>query len=98
MNRHVFARVLGVLGLVLLATTVVTVLFGSPAFVIGKSLLGVIALSPNEDELRAEAEMMARIANLSAVGADRSRRWPIQPEPQRSERVPQSSGSYFERR
>lgn len=62
------------------------------------ALLGVIALSPNEDELRAEAEMMARIANLSTVGAGRPRQWPTQPERQRDQRVPQGSVSNFERR
>ncbi len=45
MNRTLLARVLGVLGLVLLATTVVTFLFGSTQFVVGKALLGALALA-----------------------------------------------------
>lgn len=44
MRRPLLARVLGVLGLVLLASTVVTLLFGSAQFVVGKLLLAVLAL------------------------------------------------------
>jgi NO-binding membrane sensor protein with MHYT domain len=61
------------------------------------ALLGVIALSPNEDELRAEAEMMERIANLATVGGPRPREWPRQPAP-RGESVRRRESSYFERR
>ncbi len=61
-------------------------------------LLGVIALSPNEDELRAEAEMMARIANLSTVGGG-SLQWPVQREQERDHPAPpERAESYFERR
>ncbi len=60
-------------------------------------LLGVIALSPNEDELRAEAEMMARIANLSAVGGGHLQ-WPIQRVQENGSRpAPERAESFFER-
>jgi ABC-type uncharacterized transport system involved in gliding motility auxiliary subunit len=45
MNRNVWARVLGVLGLVLLLSTFVTLLFGNTAFVAGKAALGLAALA-----------------------------------------------------
>jgi Bacterial signalling protein N terminal repeat len=61
-------------------------------------LLGVIALSPNEDELRAEAEMMARIASLSTVGGG-PQQWPVQREQARDHPAPpERAESYFERR
>src|SRR4029450_10167180 len=61
-------------------------------------LLGVIPLSPNEDELRAEAEMMARIANLSTVGGG-SLQWPVQREQERDHPAPpERAESDFERR
>ncbi len=60
-------------------------------------LLGVIALSPNEDELRAEAEMMQRITNLAANGTRRPMPWPRQQEPGREE-PDRPRSSYFERR
>jgi len=44
MNRTLVARVLGVLGLVLVASSLVTVFFGSPRFLLGKLLLGAVAL------------------------------------------------------
>ncbi len=45
MRRPLVARVLGVLGLVLLASTVVTLLFGSAQLVVGKLALGLAALA-----------------------------------------------------
>jgi gliding motility-associatede transport system auxiliary component len=44
LNRNLVARVVGVLGLVLVASSVVTVFFGSARFLGGKLLLGLAAL------------------------------------------------------
>jgi ABC-type uncharacterized transport system involved in gliding motility auxiliary subunit len=41
MRKHIVARVLGGLGLVLLLSTAVTVFFGNPQFILGKVLLGL---------------------------------------------------------
>lgn len=45
MRKHVLARVLGVLGLVLLASTVVTLFFGDTRFLLAKAILGLGALA-----------------------------------------------------
>jgi hypothetical protein len=61
-------------------------------------LLGVIALSPNEDELRAEAEMMERIANLATTAPARHLQRPRRQEPREDEPENARAVSYFDRR
>ncbi len=45
MAKSVWSRILGLLGLVLLLSTVVTFLFGNPQFVLGKALLGLAGIA-----------------------------------------------------
>jgi len=45
MQRNVVSRVVGALGLVLLVSTVVTLFFGNPSFVVGKLVLGVAGVA-----------------------------------------------------
>ena len=69
MSKSIWSRVLGVLGLVLLLSTMVTFLFGNAQYVLGKALLGLAGIALVDEGSLSGAVRFVRAAERTGIPA-----------------------------